>query len=121
MQDGILIIEDETVFAANLKKYLERLGYEVRTTENAEQGLALVDSFKPGVVIVDYNLPGMNGLEAIKRIRAADPNVQAIMMTGNGNTEIAVTAMKAGAVDYLSKPLALGELKLLLEQLTGHT
>ncbi|MGE0314488.1 MAG: sigma-54-dependent transcriptional regulator [Lautropia sp.] len=120
MLGAILIIEDETVFAQNLKTFLGRRGYEVRLAESAEEGLPLIDTFKPGAVLLDYNLPGMNGLEALKRIRIADPQVAVVMMTGYGSAEIAVTAMKSGAVDYLPKPVALGELGLLLERLVGQ-
>jgi len=119
MIGAILVIEDETVLARNLQTFLGRHGYEVRTAESAEDGLAQLDAFRPGVVLLDYNLPGMNGLEALKRIRIADPQIRVVMMTGYGNTEVAVTAMKGGAVDYLPKPLALSELKLLLERIVG--
>jgi DNA-binding NtrC family response regulator len=72
------------------------------------------------VVLLDHNLPGQNGLEALGRIRTIDPQARVVLMTGFGSIDLAVSAMKQGAADYLAKPLALGELKLLLERLTAQ-
>ncbi len=117
MPRAILIIEDETTLARNLAVYLERIGYETRISASAEEGLATIETFRPEVVICDHNLPGMSGLEALKRIRQADADARVVMVTGYGNTELAVEAMKAGAADFLTKPLVLSELKLLLDRL----
>ncbi|MDZ5459790.1 sigma-54-dependent transcriptional regulator [Azohydromonas lata] len=118
MAQAILIIEDETALARNLSVYLQRAGCEVRVAGSALEGFALLEDFKPGVVLLDHNLPGMSGLEALKRLRAADAGMHVVMMTGHGSLELAVEAMKAGAADFLTKPLVLGEVKLLLERLT---
>ena len=118
MAQAILIIEDETALARNLSVYLQRAGYEVRVAGSALEGFNLLEDFKPGVVLLDHNLPGMSGLEALKRLRAADAGMHVVMMTGHGSLELAVEAMKAGAADFLVKPLVLGEVKLLLERLT---
>jgi DNA-binding NtrC family response regulator len=118
MARAILIIEDEATLARNLAIYLERLGDEVRVAGRAEEGLAMLEKFRPDIIILDHNLPGMTGLEALTRIRAIDADAKVVMVTGYGSTELAVEAMKAGAADFLTKPLVLGELKLLLERLT---
>lgn len=120
MHPAVLIIEDELTLASNLHTYLTRLGFEVRCAETAESGIELLDAFRPEVVLLDYNLPGCDGLEALGRIRSADPQIRVVLITGCGTTELAVKAMKAGAADYLSKPLALAELRLLLERLVGQ-
>jgi len=114
---AILIIEDETTLARNLAVYLERQGYEARTAASAEEGLAQLASWRPELVLCDHNLPGQSGLEALRRIRTQDPDIRVVMMTGYGSTELAVEAMKAGAADFLTKPLVLGEVKLLIERL----
>ncbi|WP_029000269.1 sigma-54-dependent transcriptional regulator [Azohydromonas australica] len=118
MGRAILIIEDEAALARNLAVYLERLGYEPRVAGSALQGLAEIESFRPEVVLMDHHLPGMSGLQALEKIRVADPDIRVVLMTGHGSTELAVEAMKAGAADFMAKPLVLGELKLLLERLT---
>jgi DNA-binding NtrC family response regulator len=117
MGRGVLIIEDELTLARNLAVYLQHQEYQVDIAESAEQGLARLEEFRPEVILLDHNLPKMTGLEALQRIRAIDPRVHIVMMTGYGSTDLAVQAMKLGAADFLTKPLVLGELKLLLDRL----
>lgn len=121
MSCAVLIIEDEVTLSRNMKAYLERYNYDVRTAGSGEEGLQQFDSFKPDVVVLDFQLPGVNGLEILSRIRGIDPHIIVIMVTAYGNVQVAVDAMKAGAYDYLSKPLILGELKLLLDKAVGQT
>ncbi len=118
MARAILIIEDETTLARNLATYLERMGDEVRIAGRAEDGLTLLETWRPDIVILDHNLPGMTGLEALSRIRAIDTDARIIMVTGYGSTELAVEAMKAGAADFMTKPLVLSELKIVLDRLS---
>jgi two-component system, NtrC family, response regulator AtoC len=120
MSGAILIIEDEAVLAKNMHTYLERSGYEVRCAESAEEGLSALEVFRPDVVLLDFNLPGMDGLQALARIRAFDAAVRVIMITGHGSVEIAVEAMKVGALDFLTKPIALAKLRLLIERATEN-
>jgi DNA-binding NtrC family response regulator len=117
---AVLIIEDEPILGKNMMNYVGRHGYEAQLAESGEQGLKQLDEFKPDVVLIDYNLPGINGLEVLDRIRKADSHVKLIMITGHGSVQVAVDAMKAGAYDYLSKPVVLSELKLLLERAVGQ-
>ena len=120
MGRAILIIEDEATLARNLATYLERLGYEARIAGSAEEGLATIEQWRPEVILCDHNLPGLSGLDALRRMRATDPDARVVVMTGYGSTELAVDAMKAGAADFLTKPLVLGEVKLLLERLISQ-
>src|SRR3990172_6014309 len=113
---AILIIEDEAILAKNLESYCERNGFESRVAGSAEAGLKALDEFLPDALLLDYNLPGMDGLELLGEIRRHDPQAKVVMLTGHGSTELAVQAMKAGAADYLSKPVALSEVKLVLER-----
>ena len=117
---SVLIIEDETILAKNIATYLRRLNHEVRHAESGELGLALVESERPDVVVLDYNLPGIDGLELLLRIHAIDPGIKTIMATGQGSEQVAVDAMKAGAYDYLTKPLVLGKLKMVLDKIIGE-
>ncbi|MFZ5510834.1 MAG: sigma-54-dependent transcriptional regulator [Pseudomonadota bacterium] len=120
MAYAILIIEDEATLAKNIVTYLQRYGYEARAAMSAEEGLAQIDSYKPDVVLLDFHLPGMNGLELVARLRRSDAHLPVIMITGHGSVELAVEAMKAGAYDFLTKPVSLGKLKLLLEKALGE-
>jgi DNA-binding NtrC family response regulator len=119
MGHAILVIEDEAILGKNIRIYLERSGYDLRVAVSAEEGLALLDVFKPDAVVMDFNLPGINGLEALGRVRAFDAGIPVIMITGHGSVELAVDAMKAGAYDFLTKPVALAKLKHLLEKAFG--
>ena len=120
MSSGVLIIEDEAHLAKNIQTYLNRSGFEALKSASGSQGIAEFERFKPDIVLLDYNLPDLNGLEILERLRYLDSKVKVIMMTGQGNVETAVAAMKAGAHDYLSKPLDLKELKLMLRKVLGQ-
>ncbi|MCJ7839134.1 MAG: sigma-54 dependent transcriptional regulator [Burkholderiales bacterium] len=116
MNLSVLLIEDETTLAKNICAYLVRYNYEVRVATTAEAGLAELDSFKPDIIVLDFNLPGMNGLEALAKIRAIDNHVKVIMITAHGSIDLAVEAMQAGAYHFITKPIALGKLRLMLEK-----
>jgi DNA-binding NtrC family response regulator len=117
---AILIIEDEAILGKNIRTYLARHGFEPRLAESAEAGLAALDEFSPDVVLVDYNLPGMNGLELLTELKRRDPGSNVVMLTGHGSVQVAVEAMKQGAADFLGKPIALDELRLVLERVLSQ-
>jgi two-component system response regulator AtoC len=117
---AVLIIDDESTLARNLATFLERLGWTTRVAGSAEEGLAEYGEFRPDIVLLDHNLPGRSGLEALVQLREIDPQARVVLMTGHGSIDLAVSAMKQGAADYLAKPLALSELKLLLERLSAQ-
>lgn len=121
MSHGVLIIEDEPILAKKMAKYLTLNDFDVRTADNGQDGLAAMVEFFPDAVILDFNLPGsLNGLDIIKRIKSSDSSIKIIMITGQGDVRLAVDAMKAGAYDYLSKPVLLSEVKLLLKKAIGQ-
>jgi two-component system, NtrC family, response regulator AtoC len=120
MAQAVLVIEDESVLAKNIAIYLERSGFEVRLASSAEQGLAMVEELRPDAIVLDFNLPGVDGLSALQRVREIDAGIPVVMMTGHGNVELAVQAMKAGAFDFLTKPVALSKLRLILEKAYGQ-
>ena len=117
---SILVVDDEATLGRNIKRYLARQGYDTHLVETGEDALEALDTFRPDLILLDYHLPGMNGLEVLGRIRKTDTQVKIIIMTGAGGVQVAVDAMKAGANDYLSKPLVLAELKLLLDKVVGQ-
>lgn len=120
MSYGILIVEDEPVLAKNMGRYLERHGGDVRTAGTGRDALRQFEEFKPDIVLLDLHLPDGNGLDILGKLREIDPQVRAIVVTAHGNVRIAVDAMKAGAQDYLSKPVALDELRLLIDKILGQ-
>ncbi len=120
MSYGILIIEDETSLAKNVQMYLRRFGHEVRYAETGEQGLREFEAFTPEIVLLDLRLPDISGLDVLARLKSADPDVKVVLVTAHGNVQIAVDAMKAGAWDYLSKPVILSDLKRLIDRASGE-
>jgi len=120
MSCAVLIVEDEPALARNIASFLGGCGFEVRTAASGEDALRELESFKPDVILLDFNLPGMNGLKAFEHMRDIDPRVKVVMMTGHASVELAVEAMKAGAYDFVTKPISLSKLRLMLDKLTSE-
>ena len=102
----ILVIDDEESILNLVAIILRNRGYTVATANNAQIGLELVASLKPSLVLLDYMMPGIDGLVALKKIRNEYHDTYVIMFTGKGSEEIAVELMKAGASDYILKPFS---------------
>lgn len=117
MTTSVLVVEDDDSLRKNLCTYLARHGYTAEAAATGGEGLASVEHLRPDIVLLDLNLPDMGGIELLMRIRSSEPHTIIVIMTGAGSIQAAVDAMKAGANDYLSKPLVLKELKLLLDKL----
>lgn len=100
----ILVIDDEESILNLVVIILGKYGHNVVKAGSALQGLELIASLSPQLVILDYMMPGMDGLETLNKIRSGFPDTYVIMFTGKGNEEIAVELMKAGASDYILKP-----------------
>ena len=109
----VLIVEDEPLLGRNMRVFLERSGYAAHHAETVEEGLRLYRTLQPDLVVVDHNLPDGTGLSLIETIRAEDRWTRLVMITAHGGVELAVAAMKAGANDYLTKPVALSEVALI--------
>jgi DNA-binding NtrC family response regulator len=117
MSDGtVLIVDDERTLARAMKAFLSESGYEAETAFEAEEALRVLERIRPDVVFTDVRLPGMHGIELLKRIREFDPAIAVIVMTAYGSIEQAVEAVKLGAFDYVKKPVDLEELKLLADR-----
>jgi two-component system, NtrC family, response regulator AtoC len=116
MSYNVLIVEDEPVLARNMLMYLERHGITCQTAASGEEGLELLEAARPDVVVLDHNLPGKDGLSVIRRMREREPQLPVVMATGHGSEQVAVEAMKAGAFDYLIKPVSLHQLKQVLDR-----
>jgi len=112
----ILIVEDEVLLAKSVCRSLVSRGHDCFTAVSAEEGLALLEKMSPDVILLDVQLPGMSGLEAIKVIRKFDPNISIIMATAYGTMASVVEAMRSGACDFLRKPLDMDEVLLAIER-----
>ena len=116
MPNTILVVEDDEILGDNICTSLKRNGWDAQLAGSSEEALKMLAVLHPDVVLTDLNLPGITGIELIGKVREAEPEAKVILMTGDGNVQRAVEAMKAGAYDYLTKPLVLAELKLLIER-----
>ena len=116
MAYGVLIIEDEASLARNIKDYLEEDGFEARICGDGESGLKLFETFRPDIVLLDLRLPGMDGLAVLRQLRGRSPEARVIMLTAHGSNGIAAEAIKAGAYEYVAKPVALSELRRIIDR-----
>ena len=114
MTRRILVVDDEPGIRSALGQLLEYEGYEVRVAPGAAEGLAEYERFRPHLVFMDVKMAGMDGLDALKRLRQADPAALVVMMSGHGTIKTAVEATQAGAYDFLEKPLDTDRVLLLL-------
>lgn len=112
----ILVVDDEAPLRRLLEKELVRSGHLVETAENGESGLAKYREEIFNVVLLDIRMPGLNGIEVLRRMRAESTVPEIIMLTGHGTIESAVECIKEGAYDYLTKPVKLDELELVIQK-----
>src|SRR2546430_9670654 len=112
----VLIVDDEHTLARSAQAFLADHGYETEVASTGEKALELLASVQPDVVFADVRLPGMSGIDLLKRIGEFDPVLPVVMVTAYGTIEGAVEAVKLGAFDYVKKPVDLEELKLLAER-----
>ena len=116
LRPRVLVIDDEESMRFFLRRALARRGFEVETAADGDDGLARFAAAPPDAVLLDVRLPGMGGHEVLERIRAADPSVPVLMMTGFASVDDAMGAMWAGATDYVRKPLKADEVASALER-----
>jgi len=115
---NILIVEDGQSQRMILRDFLVKEGYTVEEAESGEKGVAAVKAGHFDLLLLDYKMPGMNGLEVLEEVKKINPDVDVIMMTAFGTIDTAVRAMKSGAVDYVTKPVDLDELLIHLTRLS---
>ncbi len=111
----ILVIDDEKLIGWSFKKEFDNKYFEVSTAESGEEGLKLFEKDFHDIVFLDNRLPGMQGLEVLKRLKKLRDDVYIIFMTAYGSIETAVEAMKLGAYEYINKPFNHDEIRILLQ------
>ena len=112
----ILIIDDEQSQLISLKSFLARRGYEIFTAESGPAGYEVVQKNTIDLVLTDFRMPEWNGAEVLSKIKSLNPEIDVVVMTAFGSIEDAVELMKAGAYDYLTKPIDLDELENLIQR-----
>ncbi len=117
---NILVVEDGQSQREMLRDFLKDEGYPVSEAENGESALIKLREDCFDLVLTDYKMPGMDGMALLQAAKELNPEVDVVVMTAFGTVETAVSAMKAGASDYISKPIDLDELQLLIERISGR-
>ncbi|HEX5773903.1 MAG TPA: sigma-54 dependent transcriptional regulator [Geomobilimonas sp.] len=112
----ILVVDDEHLIRWSLEQNLKKQGYEVTSAGNGEDALRQVREDQPELVLLDIQLPGINGLEVLERIKDIDEEIIVIMVTAHGGLETAVNAMRLGAYDYINKPFNLDEMAIVIKK-----
>jgi DNA-binding NtrC family response regulator len=111
MHAKILLVDDEQGFVDTMAKRLTKRGQEVRIAYSGQEAMtALEDWNSADVVVLDVKMPGMDGIEVLKRIKGSWPLVEVVMLTGHATVESAIDGMKNGAFDYLLKPCEIDAL-----------
>ena len=112
----ILLIDDEPSQVTSISSFLKRRKYEIIPAGSGTEGIAILEKTNVDLILTDYRMPDMNGLEVLKKARRINPEIPVIVITAFSDPHDAVNVMKEGAFDYLSKPIDLDELELLIKK-----
>ena len=112
----ILIIDDEEIVRDSCIQILAKNNYEIKTAENGQAGLELLEEFQPDLAFVDLKMPGISGFEVLERIHTYDPTIVTVVITGFATVDSAVDAMKKGSYDFLPKPFTPDQLRLITQR-----
>ncbi|EGJ50392.1 response regulator [Desulfocurvibacter africanus] len=110
MAEKVLLVDDEQNFLEALFERMRLRGMEVSVATSGEEALGKVENDTYDAIVLDLMLPGMDGFEALKIIKARRPETQVILLTGRATVEMSVEAMKLGAMDFMEKPADIGQL-----------
>ncbi len=116
MKPKILIVDDEKNMRWAINRALEKEGYEIFEASNGLEGIEAFDKHRPDVMLLDLKMPVMDGMDTLKKIRETNSVTPILMLTAHGTMETAIEAMKLGALDYLSKPFDVEELKVQIRK-----
>src|SRR6266550_4838330 len=116
----ILVVDDEDGVRESVREVLSDEGYRVLDTSDGAQVLKIIRDERPELVLLDIWMPQMDGIGLLKEIKAQEPNINVVMVSGHGNIHTAVTATKFGAFDFIEKPVSLEGLLLTVQRALGE-
>lgn len=120
MKRRILVVDDDESLRRVTQVQLQQSGYNVATASDGNEALTVLEQFPADLVITDLKMPGISGMELLRRIRSGYPEIMIIMVTAFGTIENAVEAMRAGAYDYITKPVQIEELRITTARALDH-
>lgn len=103
----VLIVDNEREFASTLAERMRLRHIEAESVYSGEEALEAVSRFRPDVIILDFQMPSMGGLEVLAQVKIIDPTIEVILLTGHGSIEAGIAGMEMGAFDYIVKPVDL--------------
>ena len=117
---NILIIDDESAQRDVLSGYLKKKGYKIYSASSGKEGIEITKNNPVDIILSDYKMPDLNGIEVLEQVKKINPEISFVVVTAYGTVENAVKAMRLGAFDYISKPVDLDELDLMIERIIEH-
>ncbi|BBO72251.1 response regulator [Desulfosarcina alkanivorans] len=111
----VMLVDDEKDFLEPLAKRLEKRNLRVLKAGNGEAGLEMIRQTPVDLVLLDVRMPGMDGIEVLRAIKASDPTIEVVLLTGHASVEAAYEGIAQGAFDYLMKPVGIDELMFKLQ------
>jgi DNA-binding NtrC family response regulator len=116
----ILVVDDEDIVRESLRDWLDGVGYKVDIAESAEKALQIIKQKKTKIMIADLIMPGMNGIELMKKAKEIVPTIATVIITAHGTIQTAISAIREGAYDYVEKPFCPEKVELLIKNLIEH-
>ena len=117
----LLLVDDEEEFVSTLAQRLQIRGYEAAIASDGEEALNMIGHHTYDVLVLDLMLPGMSGLDVLQEVKRQVPDLPVIMLTGQGSTREGMEGMRAGAFDYMLKPVDFDELKKKIDEAAGNS
>ncbi len=116
----ILVVDDESIVRESLHDWLDSVGYKVVTAESGEEALRIIQQKKIKIMLADLIMPGINGIELMKKAKEIVPAISTVIITAHGTIQTAITAIREGAYDYVEKPFCPEKVELLIKNLVEH-
>lgn len=116
----LIVVEDEEGIRTSIRRFFTNNGYEVMGADSVARARKVLDVSRPDAAIVDYRLPDGDGLELLETLKAIDPSIPVVILTAHGSIDLAVRAIKEGAEQFLTKPVELPALLVLVERTLEH-
>jgi DNA-binding NtrC family response regulator len=113
---SVLLVDDEKEFVTTLAERLQMRGLEPQVAFSGEQALEILENSIPDIIVLDLKMPGIDGLEVLRRVKKCHPQIQVIILTGHGSERDEAAARRWGAFDHLQKPVDINDLVRIMER-----